>query len=116
MTVSAWHLRALYEDWFAMRLDGRPVLTLIAFGYLRREATRLAQGACLSVVAAYSATQDDMIKNGTTTSLISIIVSLSLMGLAIFIPILSMLDWRDRGRVIELIADGKNGTSAKEVT
>lgn len=103
------HLGPLYDDWRVAKLTERPVLSKVAWGYVRREIIRLAQGICLTTIGIYAAVEPPAIPGPAVVSIVGLVLTGVLMALSFLISLQSMLDWRTRDEVQRLIAAGSNG-------
>lgn len=103
------HVRPLYRDWVAAGMAGRPVLRLVAGGYLRRELIRMTQGGCLSAIGVYAALEPPPAPGPARISVIGLVITGMLLALAFLVSAQSWLDWRTRRAVQALIGQGHNG-------
>ena len=110
MFVTIFHLGPLYDDWRVAKLTGRVVLAKVAWGYVRREIIRLAQGVCLTAIGMYAAFEPPAIPGPAVVSIVGIVLTCVLLALSLLVSLQSLLDWRTRDEVQRLIAQGKNGT------
>lgn len=109
MIFAGSHIRPLYDDWALARDSGRPVLTAVAGGYLRREIVRLAQGVCLASIGVYAALEPPAIPGPAFVTPVGLVLTGVLLTVSLLVSVQSGWDWRTRHEVQRLIAEGKNG-------
>ena len=109
ITFTSLHLRPLYLDWNIARNSNRPALTAAAAGYLRREILRFGQGACILVIGVYAAAKAPALPGPVILSPVALVLTIVLVTLSLLVSIQSILDWRTRHIIQELILEGKNG-------
>lgn len=97
----SFHIRPLYRDWQAV-LE-QPALRAIASGYLRREIIRLLQGLCITGIGAYASTQPPVVTGLAFISIVGIVITSALVGLALSIAVQSAWDWRTREEIQDLV-------------
>jgi len=107
--VTAFHLSPLYDDWITAKSTGRVVLEKTQWGYLRREVIRMLQGVCLTVIGVYAAAQPSPIPGPAYVTPVGLVLTGVLLALSFLVSAQSLLDWRMREQVDELIAHGANG-------
>ena len=103
------HLRDLIDDWQVARDTHRPVLSQLAFDYVRRELTRLANGLIILGVGVWAITEPPALPGPARTTVTGLVVTAALVGLAFTSAISSWWDWDSREKVQRLIGQGKNG-------
>lgn len=103
------HMRELFFDWNLEKSSNNKSLTKIAWGYCRREIIRFVQGLCITVIGIYSSITPPAFKGHDYISPIGIILTLVLVLLASLITTQSLMDWKTRNEVGELIKKGING-------
>ncbi len=109
LIVTGRHLFPLYDDWRVAKSTGRPVLEKVAWAYVRREIIRMAQGLCLVTVGAYAALQEQAIPGPAVVTITGLVLTVILLILALLISLQSVMDWRTRGEVQDLLSAGTNG-------
>ena len=108
MFFTAAHIRPLYDDWVAARLDGRPEIQLVAAGYLRREVIRFLQGVCLMSIGLYAAASEPAIGKNVVTP-VGLVLTMVLFLLAVLVSVQSWWDWRTRHELTNLVLSTING-------
>lgn len=114
LSVTAVHLGPLYEDYIAAKISGRAILGKVAWGYVRRELIRMAQGICLVTIGAYAAIEPPSRPGPTVVSLVGLVLTAVLFILSFLVSLQSVFDWRTREEVQRLIAAGENGVYKTE--
>lgn len=105
------HMRALVEDYLAAAGTGRPVLSAVAWAYLRRETIRFLQGLCLSVIGIYACWQPSPAPGPSKVSVIGLVLTFVLFSLGLLVSLQSHWDWKTRHEVQRLIVE-QNGQAA----
>lgn len=115
LIFTIFHIGPLYDDWRVSKLTGRLVLSKVAWGYVRREIIRMAQAVCLTTIGVYAAVTEPVTPGPAVVSVVGLVLTGVLLCLAFLVSLQSLLDWRTRSEVQDLIAHGENGHIAKEV-
>lgn len=105
------HMRALTEDWMVATRQDRPVLREIAWGYLRREIMRFLSGLAIVGLGIYTALEPNPLPGPAFITPTGIFISVILFFIAFTSAIQSVLDWRTRHLVQQLIIKGGNGSN-----
>lgn len=109
-SISAVRFRPLLLDYRYTQALGEDDLCIIARGYLRREAVRVAQALCIISIGVYSAIAPPAFQqatgaNAARVSLVGVVITGVLISISLLISVQSSLDWRDRNQVKRIIKE-----------
>lgn len=98
-------IRSLWGDYMATKKIGQDDLCIIARGYLRREAIRIAQAITIIGIGIYAGLDPPAIPGPARTSITGLVLTAALILVSALVSIQSLLDWRDREEVRRILED-----------
>lgn len=100
-------IRPLWDDYQSSKRVGEEDLCVIAFGYLRREALRVATALCITYVGVWVCLTKSIVPGPARISLSGLFLTIALFIISLIVSIQSIMDWRNRNKTIEIVTKRK---------
>lgn len=103
MTFASLRLKPLWYDYQISKRLGQDDLCIIAFGYLRREALRVATALSIIGTGIWTCTTDSARPGPAVTSISGLFLTASLLSISLIVSVQSVMDWNDRNKTIDIV-------------